>query len=122
MSRTFMIPSEVSEERINDFLCNMWETAPSIVEWAKCVRLQRPKQKVTYRWEYPMKGGALFFKDIGDDEGETYKLDEEAVLRGLAVMAQKYPRHFSDFRNENDDALTADVFLQCALFGEVKYC
>jgi hypothetical protein len=36
-------------------------------------------------------------------------------------MAREYGRHFSDMIAENDDATTADVFLQCCLFGELVY-
>ena len=36
-------------------------------------------------------------------------------------MAKKFPKCFADFLTENDDAETADVLLQCALFGEVRY-
>jgi hypothetical protein len=36
-------------------------------------------------------------------------------------MAQAYTRHFADFINQNDDAITGDVFLQCCLLGEVLY-
>jgi hypothetical protein len=43
------------------------------------------------------------------------------VTKGLEIMATKYARHFADLVSENDDADTHDVFLQCALFGEVVY-
>jgi hypothetical protein len=36
-------------------------------------------------------------------------------------LATKYPRHFADLVNENTDAITADVLLQCCLFGELIY-
>jgi len=36
-------------------------------------------------------------------------------------MAEKYPRHFHNFLEENDDAETGDVFIQCCLFGEIVY-
>lgn len=50
-----------------------------------------------------------------------YRLDMQAIERGVNVMAEKCPRHFADVINENDDAITGDVFLQCCLFGEVIY-
>ena len=43
------------------------------------------------------------------------------VEKGLKVMADKYRRHFANFISEDGDAETADVFLQCCLFGEVRY-
>lgn len=36
-------------------------------------------------------------------------------------MQEKYPQHWADIINESDDANTADVFLQCVVFGEVIY-
>lgn len=51
----------------------------------------------------------------------TYTLTREKLLNGFDVMARKYPHHFQNIVNENDDAETADVLLQCALFGEIIY-
>lgn len=66
-------------------------------------------------------GGALIFSDMEGDETKRYTLDYPAIVRGLEIMAEKYPRHWADFVGENDDATTGDVFLQCALFGDVIY-
>ena len=48
-------------------------------------------------------------------------LNLRAVTRGVQIMAQKYPHHFKAFVDEDDDATTADVFLQCAVLGDVIY-
>lgn len=68
-----------------------------------------------------------------EDEGEHYDLDEsEANLKrhrvtrvelegGLKLMAEKHARHFGDFMSENDDAVTADVFLQLVTLKDVIY-
>ena len=37
------------------------------------------------------------------------------------IMADKFPRHFANILNENDDAETGDVFLQCCLWGDIVY-
>lgn len=52
---------------------------------------------------------------------EGLRLDLEAIGRGLKIMANKYPHHFADFIQENDDATTGDVFIQCCLLGEIVY-
>lgn len=44
-----------------------------------------------------------------------------AVQLGLGVMAQKHPRHFAEMLNEDGDASTADVLLQCIVFGDTIY-
>ena len=58
-------------------------------------------------------------------ENQERRLDLNAVKRGLSAMASGYDgiplRHFSAILNENDDAETADVFLQCCLFGKIVY-
>lgn len=69
------------------------------------------------------EGCALIIKDVEDGVpgGPFFRLDRCAIQHGLTVMREKAPRHFADFINENDDAVTGDVFLQCCLFGEVVY-
>ncbi len=70
-----------------------------------------------------VEGGAmtLFIEDDRDDGKDKVVLDLDALKRGIAEMAKREPRHFADFMNENDDAVTADVFMQCCAFGEVVY-
>jgi hypothetical protein len=48
-------------------------------------------------------------------------LGKSEIEKGLSLMAEAYSKHFSDFIEENDDADTADTFLQLCLFGEVVF-
>ena len=59
---------------------------------------------------------------VVDDE-DQYRgvLNRESMVRGLQLMADKYPNHFADFMQENDDATTSDVFLQLSVFGELIF-
>ena len=43
------------------------------------------------------------------------------IEKGLKVFAEKSPYQFGEWLLDNDDSITGDVFLQCCLFGEVKY-
>ena len=43
------------------------------------------------------------------------------LRRAEKIMYKNYPHHFGDVLKEQSDAITADVFLQCALFGEVVF-
>lgn len=52
---------------------------------------------------------------------ERYRLDLESVRKGMKLVAEKYPRHFADIMNDNHDATTGDVLLQCCLLGEIVY-
>lgn len=61
-------------------------------------------------------------EDENDSSSQTHgTLDRAALQRGLDVMSTRYPRHMADAVQGNDDADTADVFLQCCLFGELVY-
>lgn len=56
-----------------------------------------------------------------DEDDDTYEFHPEAIRRGLQAMADQYPTDFNDLRGDNADAYTADVFMQCALLGDVIY-
>jgi hypothetical protein len=56
-----------------------------------------------------------------DDDEKEYDLNVSALRDGLQRMADKQPRHWQDFIEENEDAGTGDVFLQLCLFNEVVY-
>jgi hypothetical protein len=88
---------------------------------------------------YPMceAGGGVFLADadfahlLNDAEGEDEYdsdasfpptlLDWVALQRGLQIMATKFPHHFGNFISEDDDAETGDVFVQCAVLGDVVF-
>jgi hypothetical protein len=59
--------------------------------------------------------------EYAEEATEPLWLDLEAIHRGTQAMAMKHPRHFYDFIQESEDACTADVWLQCCLFGEAVY-
>lgn len=68
------------------------------------------------------EGCALIISNTEGDPDLTGKaLDLKSMQKGLEIMSEKYPRHFSDFIGQNDDATTGDVFLQCCLFGEIVF-
>lgn len=67
-------------------------------------------------------GGRWTFRDDdGEEDAALLVLDLAAVERGLAVMAERYPRAFADIGTSRADAVTADVLVQCAVLGEVVY-
>ena len=70
-----------------------------------------------------LKGGTLLVHDLyaEDDDQETYELTLDDVKNGLKLMREKYPRHWADLVEENDDLITGDCFLQLAVFGEWIY-
>lgn len=64
---------------------------------------------------------------VNDGNGETImkQLTMEDFQRALILMATAkegaYARHFADFLGNNEDALTADLFMQFAVYGEEIY-
>lgn len=71
-------------------------------------------------WEQGGKAELAFDKPTDADSGKR-TIGKDELVKGLTVMAQIAPRHFGDLLNENDDATTHDVFLQCVLFAEVVF-
>ena len=62
-----------------------------------------------------------YLLDANDERIPVVKLDRAAIQRGLQVMAEKYPKHLKDFMDDQADACTGDVFLQCCMLGDVVY-
>ena len=75
-------------------------------EYFSCYDIKHPKY-------------CLRISDVED--GTSYNVTLESFTKGLSVMANRYPRHFKDVIAENHDAETSDVFIQCAVFGEIVY-
>jgi hypothetical protein len=71
--------------------------------------------------DYPLnEGGSLGIVRKGLNSAGR-QLNLKSISEGLNVMATHCPRHFADFLNEAADVVTAGVFLQCCLFGELIY-
>lgn len=51
----------------------------------------------------------------------TYYLTIHKLFDGISLMAKESPRHYNDLISEDYDAITADVFLQYALFEKVIF-
>jgi len=58
---------------------------------------------------------------LEEDEATAVILTQEAVAAGLKLLAERYPDRLREIVEETGDAETADVFLQCCLFGEIRY-
>lgn len=124
----FSITINVKLQRLADMLCsaleggsNYWCQIESYKE-PKTLVFRTDKSSVYKHIDYPMNdGGAVVIKDLESTDGKTYIIDLPTIRRGAAIMAQKYPRKFADMLTDNDDAWTADCFLQCCAFGDEIY-
>ena len=80
-----------------------------------------------------MEGKGVIVYDLYDEDEEDFdgegEFPESAkhritiadVEKGLKLMQEQYPRHYADLVEEEDDAITGDVWLQLAVFGELIY-
>jgi len=119
---TLQVTMTISQERLEDLLCTAFEGGVNY--WAGTRIKGRPAQDCRYVHQIPARGGTLeLFDDLGEGWPEQHDpfLNRGALQRGLKVMSEKYPRHFADFLQEQEDATTADVFVQCAVFGEIVF-
>ena len=125
---TVPVSISASYERLQDLLCTAFEGGSNY--WYLITGTTYPKgeDKVSLGIEFehmelPFHGGSIQIaindNEAGDDK--VYNLDLDAIKSGLQVFHDKETRHYADWLNENDDATTGDVFLQCCLFGEVVY-
>lgn len=70
----------------------------------------------------------LYDEDVEDFDGEgefpesaKHRITIADVEKGLKLMQEQYPHHYADLVEEEDDAITGDVWLQLAVFGELIY-
>lgn len=61
------------------------------------------------------------FDDGKFPESAKHRITLDNVRKGLELMQEQYPRHYADLVEENDDAITGDVWLQLAVFGDIIY-
>lgn len=124
----------IKKSRIGDLLCSAFEGGSNY--WYRIEKKIKPPAKSLKAYafangeifphiDYPLcEGGGLVVSDFFGAEGDgvrTKTLDMKSLIEGLEVMREKYPSHYANWIDENDDAETGDVFLQCCMFGELVY-
>lgn len=114
----FNVQIEISRDEIENILINAFYSG--IGQWAEVKKVNKPKDVEIACWEVsPISGGSILIYDF--HEKKIYNLNLKKIEKGLKVMSQKFPKHFADFLSGNDDAITADVFIQCCLFQDIIY-
>ena len=107
----------------------LWRAFGSQITWFRVVEVIEPPtlrfrsiEHLTLRMvDYPLNEGGSLGIVSSEPASDVFRLDLQSIGRGLDDLATKYPRHFADLVNENTDAITANVLLQCCLFGELIY-
>lgn len=117
-----MVQHAVEPQRLTDLLTCALEGGSNY--WYLLDTDKSDKAGQRYWSDAPEHGGSLRFttndRDYVNGQCE-WTLTWRSMVNGLQVMATKYPHHMAAVLDENEDADTGDVFLQCALFGEVVF-
>jgi hypothetical protein len=137
----FRYPTGMTAEIVIGLICNLWDSN-YMSYWGIRGDVTRPEgydQKEApgdggwtdgycAKYTVPLMGGsvALFDSETVDfddaDQKPDWHLDGEAIQRGLDCFPRYAKgRHYADAISQNDDATTADVFVQCCIFGGVPY-
>ena len=116
----------IPEQKINDMIVSAVEGGCNY--WAMFKFPNNYKEKYQNYYEIPMQGGEIEVFDIETDEllGVISKV---TIKAGLQLMAdrkdvkgkQVSARHFKNLATDNEDAETADVFMQLSVMGEIVY-
>ncbi len=143
------VTQQIPLKRVYNLLVNAIEGGSNY--WYRIEKVKRPVRPYTFtdsiwaldRAKFPdyinqcevpfNKGGALMISDFFADEPMLKKpvaLDLKAITLGLKAWQEDsqmedgysaHPSHWANFISGNDDAETADVFLQYCIFGKVIY-
>lgn len=112
------VNTRVALSRIDDLLCCAFEGGSTY--WCNKVDVVGEwPGGAEYAHEVLTRGGTIEVTHEGGDTKAVVK--PEHVQIALETMAREYPKHWSDFIAENEDADTGDVFFQLVCFGEVVY-
>ena len=75
-----------------------------------------------YTHQIPFLTDGHLFIIPDDTDGVEHMLDRNALIQGIEGIAEMDNKsHLQDLISESGDAITSDLFLQFALFGEVVY-
>lgn len=118
---------EIPIDRVADLICNGVETGYSSHWFGDVEYIEgKPEDLIEVGGynkyvTYPLSPGYELHITDAEDGEEVYVLNLEKIEKGLKLMASNHRNFFNDFINENDDAETADVFLQLACLGEIVF-
>lgn len=124
ISATINIPlSRIADLLITAFEggSNYWYVINSMTK-PELLSFRFDEERVIPSCDYPLnEGGCLMIGDIEDAEVESKILNLATVTTGIELLATTYPKDFSAILTGDEDASTADVFLQLCLFGKIVY-
>lgn len=106
-------------------------TTSAVYYWCQISRFQKPPEiryqtfpeRVCDYCDYPLNpGGALVLNDNKEiNSDHLYFLELASIKDGLELMAREHPHLFAEIVSCNIGKKAADVFVQCCVFGKVRY-
>lgn len=117
-------------DRISDMICGAFEGGSNYWAYISDNMINRIYKKTQDMQKEPFvdrllmavqRGLPVRIRDAEDPQTILGTLTAVSWQKGETLMLQNQPKHFADIIAENDDATTADVFLQFALMGELVY-
>ena len=116
----------IPNQKIQDLIITAVEGACRY--WACFKFPENWKEKYQSYEQIPLKDGNIEVFDVETDELLGY-LNSASIKVGLQLMAdckdlkgkQVPSRHFKNLATDNEDAETADVFMQLAVMGEIVF-
>lgn len=133
---TIVCPFKFSERDLQDFLITAFEGR--IGYWAGISDYVYPlgltskdfaegnifNPSANYMPRYsrvPLIPGGAVILYVNEDIKEQYRLDRQALEKGLVLMAKEAPDAFLQLVKGEYDASTADLLIQYSIFGEIVY-
>jgi len=118
---TVRVSVAIPEQRVNDIIVNAVDSG--LNGWCGGAALF-DRHNRAIRWQNNCERimqNSHTLKVVDKDTQDEYWLTPNRIIQGLQHMASAYPAHFSNILNDNDDAETADVLIQCCCFSGVRY-
>lgn len=129
MDITYTVAKKITGQTISDQLITAFEGGSNY--WAQGAYLQSadvmPTERPWYSCPIVFDGDFIFelhYDDPDQEEGAgkgRKTIGQKEVAAGLQIFADKYPAAFAEMIAEEGDASTADLFLQCIVFGDAIY-
>lgn len=120
----------IPHQRITDMVTTAVESpvgdwfrkATVLIEGVDLSGLKKPYYAEASYWAQPAAGLVCVVDKPTEDHPGRKIVRMEDFQHALILMATKeertYSHHFADFLRSNEDANTADLFMQFAIFGE----
>ena len=115
---TVKMETVVTTDRVADLLCCALEGGSTY--WCEAFKPDHYPEGTEYGHEAVAHGAPFRVKPDGEKWIQVHN-SAEVLEETLQLMANTQPNAWRDFVQENEDAITGDVFFQLLVFGEVIY-